>query len=125
MADHHPAAPEDGAQKITEALAILRALDFPRAQLNEHPALTLLALLDLKPHERWTEAVAPLSEPARLRPHTPHCLCLWSVRYTTRYPPHISDDKAHLLSLPSSMFSKRYSPSTVSSMVRYTSTLSL
>lgn len=60
MADPHPATPGDGAQKITEALAILRELDFPRAQLNERSALTLLALLDLKPHERWTEAAAPL-----------------------------------------------------------------
>jgi type II restriction enzyme len=60
MADPHPAASEDGAHKITEALAILRELDFPRAQLNERSALTLLALLDLKPHERWSEASAPL-----------------------------------------------------------------
>ena len=118
MADHHPAAPEDGAQKITEALAILRGLDFPRAQLNERSALTLLALLALKPHERWTEAAAPLSELARLRPHTPRYLRLWSGRDTTRYPPHFSNDKAHCLSLPSRVFSKRYSPSTVPSMVR-------
>ncbi len=35
--------------KISEALAILNDLDFPRQQQNERSALTLLSLLGLKP----------------------------------------------------------------------------
>jgi adenine-specific DNA-methyltransferase len=41
-------------------LAILRDLDFPRAQQNERSALTLLALLDLTPEMPWSAATAPL-----------------------------------------------------------------
>ena len=46
--------------RVTEALSILQGLGFPRAQLNERSALTLLALLDLKPLSAWQEASAPL-----------------------------------------------------------------
>jgi adenine-specific DNA-methyltransferase len=34
-------------KRLDEALDVLRALGFPRAQLNERSALTLLALLNL------------------------------------------------------------------------------
>lgn len=47
-------------QKIQEALFILEALALPRGQRNERSALTLLALLDLKPQDAWKEATAPL-----------------------------------------------------------------
>lgn len=47
-------------QRISEALAVLHELDFPRAQLNERSALTLLALLALKPTDPWAAANAPL-----------------------------------------------------------------
>ena len=47
-------------RKISEAQYILAALDFPRAQLNERSALTLLALLDLRPDTPWTNAQKPL-----------------------------------------------------------------
>jgi hypothetical protein len=47
-------------KKIEEALTILRALEMPRAQQNERSALTLLALLDLKPDTPWDAAKAPL-----------------------------------------------------------------
>jgi adenine-specific DNA-methyltransferase len=47
-------------KRIDEALAILRDLDFPRAQLNERSGLTLLALLDLTPDKRWDQASDPL-----------------------------------------------------------------
>lgn len=43
-------------QKVEEALAVLRAVGMPRAQLNERSALTLLALLDLKPLTPWASA---------------------------------------------------------------------
>ncbi|WP_335181624.1 BsuBI/PstI family type II restriction endonuclease [Nostoc sp.] len=46
--------------RIDEALQILIELGFPRAQLNERSALTLLALLDLKPTEPWKAAASPL-----------------------------------------------------------------
>ena len=47
-------------RKIQEALEILKALDFPRQQQNERSALTLLALLDLKPNDHWKDASNPL-----------------------------------------------------------------
>ena len=47
-------------QKIQDALFILDALGMPRGQRNERSALTLLALLDLKPDDAWSEAKAPL-----------------------------------------------------------------
>jgi adenine-specific DNA-methyltransferase len=43
-----------------EALKIVKALGLPRAQQNERSALTLLALLDIKPETPWREASAPL-----------------------------------------------------------------
>ena len=46
--------------RIGEALEILAALGFPKGQLNERSALTLLALLDLKPVESWDLAQSPL-----------------------------------------------------------------
>lgn len=47
-------------KKIEEALDILRALQVPRAQLNTRSALTLLALLDMKPDTAWRDASNPL-----------------------------------------------------------------
>ncbi|UPA22026.1 restriction endonuclease [Candidatus Peribacteria bacterium] len=45
---------------IQEALAILEQLELPREQQNERSALTLLALLDIKPKNSWDEANNPL-----------------------------------------------------------------
>jgi len=47
-------------KRITEAIDLLRELGFPRAQLNERSALTLLALLDITPERPWAEAQSPL-----------------------------------------------------------------
>ncbi len=47
-------------KRIREAVGVLQELGFPRQQLNERSALTLLSLLDLKPNESWAEARAPL-----------------------------------------------------------------
>ena len=47
-------------QKINDALEILRALEMPRGQLNERSALTLLALLDLRPAGNWDALRRPL-----------------------------------------------------------------
>jgi adenine-specific DNA-methyltransferase len=47
-------------QKIEEALTIIKDLGFLRAQQNERSALTILALLDLKPDISWSQAKNPL-----------------------------------------------------------------
>jgi hypothetical protein len=45
---------------IEEAYQILVSMGLPRAQQNERSALCLLALLNLTPGKRWTEAENPL-----------------------------------------------------------------
>jgi len=52
--------PLEAQRKIQEALAILKALGMPRGQQNDRSALTLLALLDLKPSGAWNEIDRPL-----------------------------------------------------------------
>ena len=47
-------------QKIDDARAIVRALGLPREQQNDRSALTLLALLDLKPSGPWQAVQRPL-----------------------------------------------------------------
>ncbi len=47
-------------KRVEETLNILKNLGLPRAQQNERSALTLLALLDLKPNMPWAEASNPL-----------------------------------------------------------------
>lgn len=47
-------------QRISEAQWMLTELGFPQAQSNERSALTLLALLDLRPDESWAAVGAPL-----------------------------------------------------------------
>ena len=60
MADRTTRTQKSTAKRVTEALGILRALGAPREQQNERSALTLLALLGMKPRKRWNEAEAPL-----------------------------------------------------------------
>lgn len=45
-------------KKIREALDILRAIRVPKAHMNQRSALTLLALLDMKPETDWCDASA-------------------------------------------------------------------
>ena len=47
-------------KNIKQALQVLTALGFPRAQLNERSALCLLALLDLTREKTWGQASNPL-----------------------------------------------------------------
>jgi adenine-specific DNA-methyltransferase len=47
-------------RRIEEAMDVLEQLDLPRQELNERSALTLLALLDLKPSEPWAKSARPL-----------------------------------------------------------------
>lgn len=48
------------AQKLSEAMGILKALGFGPKQSNEIAGYTLLALIDLQPTEGWGEARSPL-----------------------------------------------------------------
>ncbi|MCA8912887.1 MAG: Eco57I restriction-modification methylase domain-containing protein [Planctomycetes bacterium] len=43
-------------RRVEEAQSVLKQLGFPKAQANERSALTLLALLDLKPTQPWKDA---------------------------------------------------------------------
>lgn len=52
--------PRKAKQKIQDALKILIAFGVPRAQQNDRSALTLLALLDIRPDSKWNDAKAPL-----------------------------------------------------------------
>jgi adenine-specific DNA-methyltransferase len=51
--------PVRAMKRIEEAMDVLRSLGLPRAQLNERSALSLLALLDLKPSTKWSKSTAP------------------------------------------------------------------
>jgi len=46
--------------KLRDAMEILRLLGFSGRQSNEVAGYTMLALLDLKPSQRWSEAAEPL-----------------------------------------------------------------
>jgi len=52
--------PLQAQQKIDDALTILTALGMPRGQRNDRSALTLLALLDLKPDGGWSALHKPM-----------------------------------------------------------------
>ena len=52
--------PIDVKKRIGEALEILKVIGMPREQQNERSALTLLALLNLKPMDPWSKASDPL-----------------------------------------------------------------
>lgn len=47
-------------KQVDEAREILKSLGFPDEQYNERSSLCLLAILDLKPGQSWSEADAPL-----------------------------------------------------------------
>ena len=47
-------------KKIEETLEILEAIGLPPGQQNERSALTLLALIDLKPNGTWDKLQKPL-----------------------------------------------------------------
>lgn len=67
--------------RLEQALAVLRALDLPEQQQNERSALTLLALLDLKPETPWSGASSPL------RGITP-MMDFFAQHYGKRYAPN-------------------------------------
>lgn len=60
MSDPEGSDPVRTKRRMEEALHILKDLGLPRAQQNERSALTLLALLDIKPDTPWVQAHSPL-----------------------------------------------------------------
>ncbi|GAC1654592.1 MAG: BsuBI/PstI family type II restriction endonuclease [Ktedonobacteraceae bacterium] len=60
MNDDQKINPISSKKRIEEALTVLKDLGFPRQQQNERSALTLLALLDLRYAQQWSEAKSPL-----------------------------------------------------------------
>ncbi len=60
MTDIKTPDPIKAKRKIDEALQILKDLGLPRAQQNERSALTLLAILGLKPGTSWSKSQSPL-----------------------------------------------------------------
>jgi len=67
--------------KISEARDILRQLDFPWSQRNERSALTLLALLGLRPEDAWSDASDPLLGITQM-------MDWFAVHYGRRYAPN-------------------------------------
>lgn len=60
MAKSDDIDPVKGQKRIDEALAVLEQLGVPKEQQNVRSALTLLALLGLKPNSKWSSASSPL-----------------------------------------------------------------
>ena len=60
MVDEEEVDPIAVKRRVEEAMAVLKALGLPKEQCNERSALTLLALLDLKPTIPWSLAQNPL-----------------------------------------------------------------
>ena len=52
--------PLKARRKIDEAVAVLNALGLPRAQQNDRSALTLLALVHVRPEDSWADGGSPL-----------------------------------------------------------------
>jgi adenine-specific DNA-methyltransferase len=60
MPDDDQVDPVQAKRRIDEARDVLAALGFPKQQLQERSALTLLALLDIRPGLGWSDARDPL-----------------------------------------------------------------
>jgi adenine-specific DNA-methyltransferase len=73
--------PVRAKKRVDEALRVLAELGMPKDQCNERSALTLLALLDLKPRTPWSRVKAPL------RGITP-MMEFFAAHYGKRYAPN-------------------------------------
>ena len=60
MTNDNSQDPVQVQSRILEALEILKDLGLPRGQINERSALTLLALINLKPEDAWSNASNPM-----------------------------------------------------------------
>jgi len=56
----NPMDPIKVTRKIKNAIKILVDMELPKAQQNDRSALTLLALLGIKPNSKWIDAQSPL-----------------------------------------------------------------
>jgi adenine-specific DNA-methyltransferase len=59
MTDSQAPDPVAAKRKLDEAMDILKTLGLPRAQLNDRSALTLLALIGMRPDTPWSQASNP------------------------------------------------------------------
>ncbi len=73
--------PVQARKKIEQAIEILKELGFPQPQQNERSALTLLALLDLKPENPWSAAADPLRGVTQM-------MDFFAQHYGKRYAPN-------------------------------------
>jgi adenine-specific DNA-methyltransferase len=60
MTDLETPDPVAAKKRVAEALNVLDQLGLPQAQQNERSAMTLLALLNLSPHQSWPSASKPM-----------------------------------------------------------------
>ncbi len=67
--------------KIDQSLDILRAIGVPREQQNKRSALTLLALVNVRPNDNWSAASAPLRTITEMMEY-------FSTHYGTTYAPN-------------------------------------
>ena len=67
--------------RIDESLDILRTIGVPREQQNQRSALTLLALVNVKPNDAWSMAAAPLRTITEMMEY-------FSTHYGTTYAPN-------------------------------------
>lgn len=81
MIDDHGDDPIRAKERVAEALEMLTSLGFPKAQLNERSALTLLALVDLTPASAWSDAGDPLRGVTQL-------MDFFAEHYGKRYAPN-------------------------------------
>ena len=67
--------------KINQSLEILRAIGVPSEQQNKRSALTLLALVNIRPNDNWSSASAPLRTITQMMEY-------FSSHYGTTYAPN-------------------------------------
>lgn len=89
MTNNASTDPSAAKKRIDESIEVLEALGLPKEQLNERSALTLLASLDLKPAQPWTEASAPL------RGITPMTKYLGDISWETEV--WVADAPSHMI----------------------------
>jgi adenine-specific DNA-methyltransferase len=78
MTNSNRSDPVKAKRKKEQATLILKTLGFPRAQLNDRSALTLLALLNMTPNKKWVKAEQPLMG---ITPIMTFCLEHYGVAY--------------------------------------------
>lgn len=78
---HDDGFSSDAQTKIEDALQILKAINVPRGQQNTRSALTLLALLNIKPNDDWASASSPMRRITEM-------MEFFSTHYSFTYAPN-------------------------------------